>query len=65
MDTYTKTVWANDETQLNEDNMNKIEDQLELLTNKCISIDDAGYQTASDVQTLIDNTIGEALAGDY
>lgn len=38
MEVYTKTEWENDETLLNETNMNKIENQLETLTNEIISM---------------------------
>lgn len=65
MEAYDKTVWVNDETDLNEDNMNKIENQLESLTNNVITIENAGYQTASDVNTLIESAIGGALDGSY
>lgn len=37
MQAYTKTIWENDETYLNEDNMNKIENQLETVTNELIT----------------------------
>ena len=38
MTPYDKTIWINDETYLDEDNMNKIEEQLEILTNNLIEL---------------------------
>ena len=37
MQSYTKTIWKNGETKANETNMNKIENQLEILTNEFIN----------------------------
>lgn len=37
MQSYTKTNWVNDETYLNQENMNKIENQLETVTNELIT----------------------------
>ena len=40
MQPYTKTNWVNDETELSATNMNKIENQLESLTDEVIDIED-------------------------
>lgn len=40
MQSYTKTNWINDETYLNQTNMNKIENQLETLTDEVIDIEE-------------------------
>lgn len=37
MQPYTKTNWVNDETYLNQTNMNKIENQLETVTDELIT----------------------------
>ena len=37
MQRYTKTNWVNDETYLNQENMNKIENQLETVTDELIT----------------------------
>lgn len=50
MTPYTKTEWINDETDLNETNMNKIEEQLELLTNNAISESEKGYITDTELE---------------
>lgn len=49
MTPYEKTVWVNDETDLNEDNMNKIEEQLETLTNNAITESKKGYVTNTEL----------------
>lgn len=51
MEKYDKTVWANDETDLNEDNMNKIENQLEALTDNAIQESQAGYVTETNLNS--------------
>ena len=65
MEAYEKTVWENDETQLNEENMNKIEDQLENLTDEIISEESKNYATESYVDNAIESAIGNALGGEY
>lgn len=76
MTPYDKTIWINDETYLDEDNMNKIENQLDILTNNAISeseknyiteteLSNKGYATETYVITQINNSIGTALGGSY
>ena len=78
MNAYVKTVWENDETQLNEDNMNKIENQLENITNEIISEEAKNYVTPASLNTTLGNyatqtyvtnainsAIGDALGGSY
>ena len=65
MEVYEKTVWENDETQLNEENMNKIEDQLENLTDEIISEESKNYATETYVDSAIEIAIGDALGGEY
>lgn len=49
MQPYTKTVWVNDETCLNADNMNKMENQLDTLTDEMIDFED----TIGDINTVL------------
>ena len=49
MTPYTKTNWVNDETYLNQDNMNKIENQLDTLTDEMIDFED----TIGDINTVL------------
>lgn len=49
MQPYTKTVWVNDETYLNADNMNKMENQLDTLTDEMIDFED----TIGDINTVL------------
>ena len=49
MQPYTKTVWVNDETYLNADNMNKMENQLDTLTDEMIDFED----TIGDINTIL------------
>lgn len=49
MTPYGRTVWVNDETDLNEDNMNKIEEQLEKLTTNAITESEKGYVTNAEL----------------
>lgn len=49
MQPYTKTVWVNDETYLNADNMNKMENQLATLTDEMIDFED----TIGDINTVL------------
>ena len=76
MESYNKTIWENDETYLNEVNMNKIENQLEVLTNNAINQDKKGYVTNDElngkkyasenfVSTAIKEAIGTILEGSY
>lgn len=76
MESYEKTIWENDETYLNEVNMNKIENQLEVLTNNAISEGKKGYVTNDElidkkyasenfVSTAINEAIGTILEGSY
>lgn len=76
MESYNKTIWENDETYLNEVNMNKIENQLEVLTNNAINQDKKGYVTNDElngkkyasenfVSTAINEAIGTILEGSY
>lgn len=78
MEAYTKTIWENDETQLNEDNMNKIEDQLETITDEIIDLEEEGLGSPAYIleinnastemdsnatKTIISNWIKDLLAG--
>lgn len=76
MESYNKTIWENDETYLNEVNMNKIENQLEVLTNNAINEGKKGYVTNDElnnkdyasksyVEETINEIIGSALSGEY
>ena len=76
MESYEKTIWENDETYLNEVNMNKIENQLETLTNNAINEGKKGYITNDElnnkkyatetfVSTTINEAIGSILEGSY
>lgn len=49
MTPYERTVWVNDETDLNEDNMNKIEEQLEKLTTNAITESKKDYVTNAEL----------------
>lgn len=49
MQSYTKTNWINDETYLNQTNMNKIENQLETLTDEVIDIE----ETIGNINTVL------------
>ena len=50
MTPYDKTIWINDETYLDEDNMNKIENQLDILTNNAISESEKNYITETELE---------------
>ena len=65
MTPYTKTNWVNDETYLNQENMNKIENQLEDLTDEIISEENKNYATETYVDNAIESAIGSALGGEY
>ena len=58
MTPYNKTEWTNDETDLNEENMNKIENQLEILTNNAIEESNKNYVTDTELEGSINDAIG-------
>ena len=58
MTPYNKTEWINDETDLNEENMNKIEDQREILTNNAIEESNKNYVTDTELEGSINDAIG-------
>lgn len=58
MTPYNKTEWINDETDLNEENMNKIENQLEILTNNAIEESNKNYVTDTELEGSINDAIG-------
>lgn len=60
MEAYVKTVWENDSTPLNEANMNKIEDQLEALTDETIDIE-SNIGDLDDLDTTEKDSIVEAI----
>ena len=76
MNIYEKTLWKNEETYLNEENLNKIEEQLEKLTNNAINELNRGYITNEELESknlatesyvvdTINEIIGSALSGEY
>ena len=76
MNIYDKTLWKNDETYLNEDNLNKIEEQIEKLTNNAINELNKGYITNEELESKklateeyvvdkINEIISSALNGEY
>lgn len=76
MNIYEKTLWKNEETYLNEENLNKIEEQLEKLTNNAINELNRGYITSEELESknlatenyvveTINEIIGSALGGEY
>ena len=76
MNIYEKTLWKNEETYLNEENLNKIEEQLEKLTNNAIKELNKGYITNDELENknlateeyvvdTINEIIGSALSGEY
>ena len=76
MNIYEKTLWKNEETYLNEENLNKIEEQLEKLTNNAINELNRGYITSEELESqnlatenyvveTINEIIGTALGGEY
>ena len=76
MNTYDKTIWKNEETYLNEENLNKIEEQLEKLTNNAINELNKGYVTNDELENknlateeyvvdTINEIVGSALSGEY
>ena len=58
---YNKTVWVNDETPINEENLNKIENQLEFLTEFSESVNNSIGNIESSLDHIID--IQEGLIG--
>lgn len=76
MNIYEKTLWKNEETYLNEENLNKIEEQLEKLTDNAINELNKGYITSEELESknlatenyvveTINEIIGSALGGEY
>ena len=76
MNIYDKTLWKNEETYLNEDNLNKIEEQIEKLTNNAINELNKGYITGEELESKnlateeyvvdkINEIISSALNGEY
>ena len=76
MNIYDKTLWKNEETYLNEDNLNKIEEQIEKLTNNAINELNKGYITKEELESKnlateeyvvdkINEIISSALNGEY
>ena len=51
---YNKTVWVNDETPINEENLNKIENQLEFLTEFSESVNNSIGNIESSLDHIID-----------
>lgn len=55
--TYTKTNWVNNETKLNADNMNHIEDGILAATNAAISITYSTIPLTPGTSTLESGTL--------